>query len=122
MEHAIKQNHRPTFIPPLTVIAAAENHSLPQLSSLALVPSPPPSENQIYRYLSFLDEHDLSSEREHYANAYVDLLFVLGRNIIQTGVHMEEWGWRRSILGYPMAWDFFDCSWSCRRYQEVWGE
>ena len=35
--HAIKHNHKPTSDPPSTVIADAENHSLPPFSYLALV-------------------------------------------------------------------------------------
>ena len=42
-EHAIKQNQKPTVTSPLKIIATSDNHSLPPFSSLALVPSPPPS-------------------------------------------------------------------------------
>ena len=60
-EHAIKHNHKPTARPPSTVISATDNHCLPTFASLALVPSPSPSEKQWDRYLSFLDERVLSS-------------------------------------------------------------
>ena len=72
--------------------------------------SPPPSEKQWECYLSFLEERVLSSERENDANAYVNLLFGLGRHIIQTGVQTEEGGWKRRILGYCIAWALFDNS------------
>ena len=106
-EHAIKHNHKPTATPPSTVIAAADNHSLPPFTSLALVPSPPPSEKQWGRYLSFLEERVLSSEQEHDANAYVDLQFALGWHVIRTGAQTEEGGWRCRMLGYRMAGAFF---------------
>ena len=41
--HAIKYNHKSTATSPSTVIAAVDNHYLPPLSSLELLPSPPPS-------------------------------------------------------------------------------
>ena len=82
MEHAIKYNHKATATPMLTIIASVDNHSLPPFSSLALMPSLPPSEKQWYRYLSFLEERVLSSEWEKDANAYVNLMFVLGLHVI----------------------------------------
>ena len=96
--------------PPLNVIAVVDNHPLPPFASLALVPSPPPSYNQWYHYPSFLEERVLSSEREHDANAYINLLFTLGRQVIQTGAQTEEGGWRRRLLGYYMSGAFFLCS------------
>ena len=74
------------------------------------MPSSPPLENQWDRYLSFLDERILSSEREHNVNAYVDLPFALGWHIIRTGSQTEEGGQRRRVLGYCMNGAFFDCS------------
>ena len=87
-----------------------DNHSLPQLDSLALVTSPPPSEKKWDHYVYLLEERVLSSEREHDANDYIYLLFVLGRNIIRTGAHTEEGCCRRRILGYSMAGSFFNRS------------
>ena len=57
-----------------------------------------------------MEELVLSSERDHDANAYVDLLFVLGRNVILTGVQMDEGESRRRILGYRIAGAFCHCS------------
>ena len=74
------------------------------------MPSPPPSEKQWGCYLSFLEERVLSSEGENDSNTYVDLLFALGRHVIQTGLQTEEGGRRRRILGYSMAGAFFNCS------------
>ena len=74
------QTNRPT--PLSTAIATEENHSLPLFVSLTIVPSPPPSEKQWGRYLSFLEERILFSEWEHNANSYVNLLFVLVRHVI----------------------------------------
>ena len=88
-EHAIKHNHKTNATTPLTVIAAADNQYLYPFFFLALVPSPRPSEKQWDRYLSFLEESVLSSGREHDHNAYVDLLFALGRNIIRNGAQTE---------------------------------
>ena len=110
MEHAIKHHHKPTATPPSTVIAAADNHSLPPFASLALVPSPPPSEKQWDYYLSFLEERVLSSEWEHDDNASVDLPFAVGWHVIQNGVQTEEGGWRCRILGYRMVGAFLNCS------------
>ena len=73
-------------------------------------PSSAPSEKQWERYLFFLEERVLSSEREHEPNAYVDLLFALGRNVIRTGAQTEEGGRRRRILGYRMAGALSDYS------------
>ena len=89
-EHAIKHNNKPTATHPLAVIADAEKHSLPPFTFLALVPSPPPSKNQWERYISFLEERVLSSERENNANACVDLPFALGWHVIQTESQTEE--------------------------------
>ena len=86
MEHVIKHNHKPTSTPTYTVIDAADNHSLPPFTYLALVSSTPHSEKQWDCYLSFLEEHVLSSDWEHDNNADVDLLFALGWHVIRTGV------------------------------------
>ena len=43
----------------------------------------------------------LFSVQEHDSNAYIDLLFALGRHFIQTGAKKGEGRWRRRI---------FDCS------------
>ena len=99
MERAIKQNHKPTANPPSTVIVATDNHSLPRFSSLELVPSPITLEKQWDRYLSFLKERIISSDQEHDANAYVDILFVLGRHIIRTEEHTEEGGVEAKDIG-----------------------
>ena len=56
------------------------------------MPYSPPSEKQSDRYLYFLEELVLSSEQEHDTNVYVDLLFVLGQHIIQTGAQTEDRG------------------------------
>ena len=109
-EHAIKHNHKPTATPPLTIIAAADNHSLPLFAYLAILPSPPPSEKQRDHYLSFLQEGILSSELEHNANAYVDIPSALILHVILTGVQTEQGGWRRRILGYCIAGAFFNFS------------
>ena len=57
-----------------------------------------------------MEERVLSTEQENDINSYVDILFALGRNVIQNGAQMEEGVWRRRILGYCMAGAFFDCS------------
>ena len=93
----------------MAIIAAVENHFLPPFASLEPPSSTPPSEKQWDCYLSFLEELVLSSEQEHGTNDNIDLLFVLGWNIILTGAHFEEGGWRCRILGYLMAGAFFDC-------------
>ena len=69
-EHVIKHNKKPTTTPLSTVIATADNHSLPPFASLALLTSTPPSEKQWDRYLYFLEERVFSSEWEKDANAY----------------------------------------------------
>ena len=74
------------------------------------MPSPPPSEKQWDRYLSFLEESVLSSEWEHDINAHVNILFTLGWNFIQNEAQTEEGGWRRRMLGYCMDEAFFYCS------------
>ena len=108
-EHAIKHNQKQTSTPPLAIIAAVENHFLPPFASLEPPSSTPPSEKQWDCYLSNLEDGVLSSEWQHDANAYVNILFVLVRNVIQTGAHMVDgaqmldgW-WRRMILGFCMA-------------------
>ena len=68
------------------------------------------SEKQSDRYLYFLEELVLSSEREHDTYVYVDLLFALGWHIIRTGAQTEDGRWRCKILGYRMAGSLFDCS------------
>ena len=105
-----KNHHKPTANLASTVIDAAGNHPLPQFASLAILPSPPPSEKQWDLYLSFLEERVLSSEREHDANAYVGVLLALGRNFIRNGMQKVEGGWRHSILGFNMAGALFNCS------------
>ena len=57
-----------------------------------------------------MEERVLYSEWEHDTNAYVGLLFTLGRNVIKTGAQTEEEGRRRRILGYLMDGAFFGCS------------
>ena len=103
-EHARSHNHKPNFTPPSAVIAVVDNHSLPPFACLALLPPPPPSENQWDRYLSFLEDSVLSSEREHNVNAYVNLWFSLGAHAIRTGSQTVEGGggagyWVLLLLG-----------------------
>ena len=57
-----------------------------------------------------MEDCAVSSDRYHNANAYVDPLFELGRNVIRIGAQTEEGGWRSRILGYRVAGAFFDCS------------
>ena len=74
------------------------------------MPSPPPSEKQWDRDFSFLEKQVLSSERDHDTNAYVDLIFALGHNVIRTWSQTVDGGFRRRILGFQMDGSFFDCS------------
>ena len=62
-EHVMKHNHKPTATPLSTLVYAVDNHFLSTFTSLALVPSPPPSENQWDRYLNLLEERILSPEQ-----------------------------------------------------------
>ena len=74
--------------------------------TFALIPL---SDKQWDRYLSFLEERVLLSDRENASNAYVNLLLTLGWHVIQTGAQTEEGEQRWRILGYCMAGAFFDC-------------
>ena len=84
-EHVIIHNHKLNATLRLSAIAAVDNNPLPPFASLALVPSPHPSDKHCACYLYFLEECVLSSERYPNDNAYVDLLFSLGWNVIETG-------------------------------------